>query len=40
MQLQNAADDGMSEGGMIHIGIPDHIHKIKLRDVFPFHIFF
>ncbi len=28
--LQNPTDDGMTKGGMIHIGIPDDIYKIQL----------
>ena len=30
MALQNPGDDGMTEGGMIHIGIPAYIYKIAL----------
>ena len=26
--LQHPADDGMAEGGMVHVGIPDHIYKV------------
>jgi len=36
--LQQAADDGVSEGGMVHIGIPDHIDKIALLPASHIHI--
>ena len=36
--LQNPADDGMTEGGMVHIGIPDDIHKVALTPASFYHI--
>ena len=38
--FQNPADDGVAEGRMIHIGIPDNIDKIKLGDAPLSHFFF
>ena len=40
MGLQKPADDGVAEGRMIHIGIPDNIDKIKLGDAPLSHFFF
>lgn len=32
VSLQHSADNGMPKGGMIHIGVSDHIYKIQLAD--------
>ena len=37
--FQYPADDGMTEGGMIHVGIPDDIYKITLFPAPLFHLF-
>ena len=39
VRLQHAADDGMSKGGMIHIGVPDDIDKIRSFNPPLFHLF-
>ena len=36
--LQHAPDDRMSEGGMVHIGIPADVHEIQLTDSLTLHI--
>ncbi len=38
--LQYSADNGMSKGRVIHIGVTDHIDEIKLLYALCFHIFF
>ena len=39
MGFQDPADNGMAKRRMIHIGIPDHIDKIKLFTACLFHFF-
>ena len=38
--FQNAADDGVTERGVIHIGVTDHIHKVAAGPTALFHILF
>ena len=37
VMLQNPADNGVAKGGMIHIGIPNHIYKVALDPSPGFH---
>ena len=37
VMLQHPADDGMTEGGMVYVGIPNHIYKIALHPTPGFH---
>ena len=39
-RFQHTADDGMAEGGMVHIGIPNDVDKVTLLPATPLHIRF